>query len=321
MDADVQERAGLGRLKFVAALTIAAALGAPLRSGAADDRLTLVDGHFHVMPSMDLAELLDHMDRNGIRWAGAGGAPGGPQRIRAVIAALGDRYIRAAGGAPWLALARGGDAASLEGVGSPEFQALLNEVETGLRDRGARVIGEILVNNTDSAGPGVPSVKTRANGALLKALLDLAAKYKRPLMVHAQWDDDTAAEIRELAASNRNARLLLAHCGSTASAAEIRQLFEDNPNIVCDLSARNGAQLRGRYSSRAIFSPFGIQGDWARLIEDFPDRFIVGIDHARSWSEYDSAVESIRAGLLANLKPATAERVAHANAQAWYELH
>jgi hypothetical protein len=64
----------------------------------------------------------------------------------------------------------------------------------------------------------------------------------------------------------------------------------------------------------------GIRGGWRQLIEDDPDRFAVGLDIPQTWNEYDAIVRAIRVGLLAHLSPATAERVACRNAQAWFGL-
>jgi predicted TIM-barrel fold metal-dependent hydrolase len=162
--------------------------------------------------------------------------------------------------------------------------------------------------------------KVRADSSTLEALLDLAGRYRRPLNLHAQWDSDTAQEVEQLAASNRGAQVMLAHCGSTADAAAIRRLFEHNANVVCDLSARGVPPLHGRGDSSAVDDERGIRGGWKRLIEDYPDRFAVGLDIPQNREEYEATVRAIRLGLLASLSPATAEKVAYRNAQAWFGL-
>jgi hypothetical protein len=64
----------------------------------------------------------------------------------------------------------------------------------------------------------------------------------------------------------------------------------------------------------------GIRGGWRQLIEDYPDRFAVGLDIPQTWDEYEAIVRAIRVGLLANLSPTAAEKVAYRNAQAWFDL-
>lgn len=176
------------------------------------------------------------------------------------------------------------------------------------------------VNARTSSPEPMVQFKVRADSPVLKALLDLAGKYKRPLNIHAQWDPDTAQEVEQLAASNRGAQVMLSHCGSTADAVAIRGLLERNANVACDLSARGAPPLKGGADRFAVYDERGIRGGWKQLIEDYPDRFAVGLDIPQSWEEYEAMVRAIHLGLLANLSPATAEKVAYRNAQTWFGL-
>jgi hypothetical protein len=286
----------------------------------APNALPIIDAHFHVMPYMDLAELQKAMDRNGIRAAGGANAIGGPQRTIEVANTLGARYIRATGQGQWLSLKQDGGVAALENADSPAFKSRLAAMETDLRDNGARVIGEIHVNSLNSAANERVYHKIRGDAPTLKAMFDLAGKYKRALNVHAEWSGDTARELTALAASNREARLILSHCGVIASASDIRDVFEKNSNISCDLSARSPPQLKPKIMHRMVFDNGRLRDDWKKLIEDFPDRFIVGIDDAFNWTDYEDTARNIRTGLLANLTPPTAEKVAWKNAQALFGL-
>lgn len=277
--------------------------------------IPIVDAHFHVMKWMDGRDLLVHMDRNGVRSAGGVGGDG-----TEAMAQLGDRFIRPTGMGRWRALHRNLDASAFANPDTPAVRQALTAIEGDLRDRGARAIGEIHVNALTSTREPTSQFKTRADSATLKALLDLAGRYKRPLNIHAQWDPDTAQEVERLAASDRSARLVLSHCGSFASASEMRGVFERNANIACDLSARGAPPLQGLATKYAVFDEHGISRGWKKLIEDYPDRFVVGIDTVHSWDEYDKVVRTIRLGLLAGLSPAVAAKVAHLNAQAWFGM-
>lgn len=300
---------------LVAALSSGQARAAEALLGPKDAKtIPIVDAHFHVLPWMDLQELLEHMDRNGIRSAGG---VGGGKHAEAVLA-LGSRYIRPTGMGYWLSLHRKLDVVAFEDPDTPEVREALSSIQVDLRDRGARAIGEIHVNALTSTQEPANRFKLRGDSPILRALLALAAKYKRPLNIHAQWDPDTAQELERLAATNRSARLVLAHCGSFATPTDIRGAFERNINLSCDLSARGVPPLKRTTS--AVFDERSILGDWRRLIEDYPDRFVVGLDTVHSWKEYESILYAIRFGLLANLSPETAEKVAHKNAEAWFGL-
>lgn len=310
---------GLTTLWAICVLAIALPFGQSraaevLLGSEAAKGIQIVDAHFHVLPWMDIQELLRHMDRSGIRWAGG---VGGGKHAEAVMV-MGSRYIRPTGMGYWLSLHRKLDVAAFEDPATPAMREALSAIEGDLRDRGAQAIGEIHVNALTSTQEPANRFKLRADSPTLKALLALAANHKRPINIHAQWDSDTAQEIERLAATNRNARIILAHCGSFAAPSDIRGVFERNINLSCDLSARGVPPLK--LKTRAVFDERGIIGDWKRLIEDYPDRFVIGIDTVRSWDEYESVLHSIRFGLLANLSPEAAEKVAHKNAEAWFGL-
>lgn len=306
---------------------VVCAVSVNIHAGAAEATLgadaaktmPIADAHFHAMPWMEVSQLIATMDRHGIRWAGGAAALGGPARNTEVGTALGDRFIMATGQIEWLSLKMDGDAAALEKADTPAFNQRLARIEEALRDRGARVIGEIHVNTSLTAANPRVQHKVRADADTLKALLNLAAKYKRPLNMHAQWDNDTAREFQRLAESNRSAWLILSHCGSTASASDMRELLQKHPNVGCDLSFRSPPQVAARVAGRVAFDT-GLRSDWKKLIEDFPDRFVVGVDDVHNWPDYEATVNHIRFGLLANLRPDVAEKVAYKNAVAWFGL-
>jgi predicted TIM-barrel fold metal-dependent hydrolase len=288
--------------------------------------IPIVDAHLHVMTWMDVRELVGYMDRNGIRWAGGvgiggGKSPGaGQSKFAETVSVLGSRYIRPTGQGAWLMLHQTLNAAAFENPDTPAVKERLSAIEGDLHDRGARVIGEIHVNARTTSPETITQFKVRADSPTLKALFDLAGKYNRPLNIHTQWDSDTAQEVERLAASNRRARLVLSHCGCFATPSDIRGVFERNANVSCDLSYRGAPPIRGRSAYQAVFDERSILGGWKKLIEDYPDRFVVGVDIPHSWEDYESIVHAIRFGLLANLSPETAEKVAHKNAQAWFGL-
>jgi predicted TIM-barrel fold metal-dependent hydrolase len=160
----------------------------------------------------------------------------------------------------------------------------------------------------------------RADAPTLRAIFGLAAKHDKPLNVHAQWDRDTAREIEALADSQPAGKLIVSHCGSLASAADIRGAFERHPNLLCDLSFRSPPQLNAKnVAARAVFDGSGVRGAWKQLIEDYPERFMVGLDDQHNWDAYDLTAQHIRV-LLSELSPSTAEKVAYKNAQLLFRL-
>ena len=54
-------------------------------------------------------------------------------------------------------------------------------------------------------------------------------------------------------------------------------------------------------------------------MEDFSDRFMIGTD-AHTEKEFKLAIETVRKGLLTNLTPETARKIAYQNAQRLFAL-
>lgn len=293
---------------------------APAPSLAAGDELgaeaaialPMIDAHFHVLQWMDGPALVERMDRHRVQLAG--GVGGGNL---AAIEALGPRFIRPTGMGAWLSLHRNLTAAEFENPDTPAVHHALLVMEADLRDRGARAIGEIHVNARTTTQMPANRFKTPADSATLRAMLALAGKYGRPLNIHAQWDADTVQQVERLADSSPGARLVLSHCGSNARAEAVRALFERHANLACDLSARGSPPVQGR---TAIFDEQHLEADWKQLIEDHPERFVIGMDTILDWPGYDRVMRAIRLGLLAHLSAETAEKVAWRNAQAWFGL-
>ncbi|MFQ6018402.1 MAG: hypothetical protein ACE5KF_09410 [Kiloniellaceae bacterium] len=68
-----------------------------------------------------------------------------------------------------------------------------------------------------------------------------------------------------------------------------------HPNLFCALSDRYPPVTRPNLASREIFGSRGPDPDRLRLIEDFPDRFMIGTDSGRT---YNQAIAVVRRGLL-----------------------
>ena len=119
---------------------------------------------------------------------------------------------------------------------------------------------------------------------------------------------------------NKKGTLVLGHCGKDSTAAEARAVLEKAPNIYCNLAYRSPPQETSSDALRYIWTYGGLKDDWRQLIEDMPDRFMVGIDDTHDWNHYDKVVYSIRAHLFDNLTEETAAMVAYKNAKKLYNL-
>ncbi len=282
--------------------------------------LPIIDTHFHPMPFMTPQDLLARINRNNILHIGGAHTVGTPRNAE-FASALGDRYIRAEGGQMLTAFKKGGKDA-IENADNPQFQESFGHIKRAMSDGNVRVISEIFVNSKSSAREAWRRWKIDGNSTAMQALFNLAASSNIPMLVHAQLqqDDDTFEQLSRLAASNPNGVLVMGHCGKDATAARMRDFLNKTPNAVCNLAWRSPPQEKGKDHNVIIWDRSGIKEEWRQLIEDMPDRFMVGIDDVHDWEQFDAVVETIRRDLLANLSKATAEKVSHQNAKRIFRL-
>jgi hypothetical protein len=296
--------------------------------------LPIADVHFHFMLFMTPAELRERMDRHNIRWTISAGAIGAPShgnpiaRDRVVSEHLGARFIPAAGNFESRAAEIRIGTRFYTDEPSPEREDTLRRIRDQLAAQ-PRVFSETFPNAETSSEDPVRRRRVATDGPYFRALMAIGIQEGRPLPMHMQFNPESVAQLSQLLTDHPQGQILLSHCGKDTRAAQVRALMDKHPNLFCDLSYR-GAPLATNESRRdpnrlifwgpGILNSAGMKADWRQLIEDHPDRFMVGIDDVHTWEIYDETVAAIRQGVLAQLTPATAEKVAWRNAVRLFRL-
>jgi hypothetical protein len=97
--------------------------------------------------------------------------------------------------------------------------------------------------------------------------------------------------------------------------ATARPTLRRNPNVLADLSARTPWIGPGT----VLLRPNGdLDLAWASVLEDYADRFLVGLDlfaPAHYRPGYVSQLVGYYRGLLGQLDPGVAQLIGHANAE------
>ena len=286
--------------------------------------LPLADLHFH--PDLDFPphKARDWMNRNGVRWAGAGvktwpAADGRRTLWEEFSRELGNRFIPLAGQSELNVAYRDGGIAAMEDAENPVIKQLLEDADRDLRAGRVRGIGTVFINNSTTDYRPEFRRRARADAPSIRALYRLVAKYEAVMTVHIEGNPDSLVEFERLLAIDRRPRVIWNQCGSFTKPDRVRRLLDANENLFCELSWRSPPVTPPRFSDRYIFTAKGPDPGWLRLIEDFSDRFILGND-GLTVEEYDGAAEVARIGLLAYLRPRTARLVAYQNAQRVLEL-
>lgn len=296
--------------------------------------LPIADVHFHLMLFMEANALKDRMDRSNVRWTVSAGAIGSIQkgdpfsRDTQAWTVLGNRFITAVGGRETYRGELDEGTKFLTDQVNERRNRELSRMDQLLAG-GHRSLVETYPNAITSSADPLRRRKVPTNSPFFVEMMRLAIKHRTPLPMHMQWHADSVTELENLLATHPDGVIVLSHCGKDTVAENIRPLLTRHSNVFCDLGFRSTPQTTDesrKDPARTIFwgpditGVAGVRPDWKRLIEDFPDRFMVAIDDVHSWEDYDKVVVSIRTGLLDQLSPEAAEKVAYKNAIRVYRL-
>ena len=188
-----------------------------------------------------------------------------------------------------------------------------------------RALGEVRVRGKIGGNRSTPP-----DSPLLKEVLDISAEFGLPVTIHHnpyrraggayERTDEYETFIEETLTHNTKAAVIWAHwCGqSTPDGA--RNLLERFPNLTCELAWLH--QPLDYVATRLVDENKQFLPGWETLIEDFPGRFIVGVDSSatpKNLADFDQRVGMIRTA-LGGLTPQTARKVATENLHRLFRL-
>ena len=311
----------LGGLFFVSGVVLGIALHSlPHRIAYAQPRseaLPLADLHFHAERGLAPDAALGMMDRAGVRWAGTG-PKGGDPIWRPYVAAAPDRFIPFGGqGAIGTRIQSQGETAWM--LKSPELNRYLDTVlEPALREGRVKGIGELFVNNDHTHARDFQPTRYPVDSPLMQRLFKLSSTYRVPLSVHMEGDPASIEELERLLPTDRNGVVIWAHCGFWSEASEVQGLMDHHPNLLCELSHREGRAHSTRLRVVPIMSGGRLRPDWKTLLERHSDRFLIGTD-VNEPNQYQEIIGFYRE-IFTQLTPDAAKRIAHGNAMQLFRL-
>ena len=277
------------------------------------NEIEIADVHMHLTPE-SIKSLLEKMDRNGVRWGGAVGGrlADGPLRVKA---GAGKRYIVSLGQAEYQAVLKDKGEKGLHDLTDPRFVSLFETAQRLFESKAVRVFGEIHINNVRSGVNSGFQVDTRFEAAAVKKMYDIANRYSGIVQIHSEGVQNME-DIQKVARDYPQATTILSHCLPFSRPNDIRKLFKAHANLMCELSATGPV-----HGNMRVFNADGPKPEWLELIEEFPDRFMLGTDPCCGLAgRYDEMVKEIRSSLLAHLRPSTIKKLANQNAKALFAL-
>lgn len=278
----------------------------------------IADVHRHVQKWVSPDLLKQQMERNNVKWSGAVGAPFGPFDTTPYSKLLKNNYIPTTGQVALSEIFGAHGAAGLTDINLRTYQDLIAGADKLFSSGQVKGFGELILNNKQSN----PSVsfrrKVKIDSPPIEAMFAIADKYQGFIQIHSEDDPDSIEELKLLASKYSNTSIILSHCLFTSDVSIARNLLANSNNVYCEMSARSKSHFANPDSERAkqriIYTENSLKPEWAKLIEDFPTRFMVGTDTYNQWINFEKNIEEIRGGLLSGLKPSTIDLVAYKNA-------
>jgi len=278
--------------------------------------IPIIDMHFHADQVWDVQALVKLFDELGVAAAG-NGARGSDGLALKFAQQYPGRFIPYGGNEPIRGfISREGERAY--GLESPAVVEYLGQLEAALRDKQFKGIGELVVNSTHSRAD--KASKYPADSPLMRRLWALSAKYGVPMSAHMDATPESIQQMERLLASDRRGTWVWAHTGwlPVADPAMLRRLLQAHPNLFCELSGRES--IRQKYRGDPIDEGGGLKPPWKALLEEYPDRFVIGTDvDPATLKTYEEEIGWWR-GILTQLAPTTAAKLAHENAERLLKL-
>ncbi|MBI2371328.1 MAG: amidohydrolase family protein [Deltaproteobacteria bacterium] len=198
-------------------------------------------------------------------------------------------------------------------------QLLLNEntvpsLEQALRTGAFRGIGELSLRHREFMFSPPGGDQNPADGPIPLQIYDLAARYGVPVNIHVEHE--FMQEVERALQQKPNTTFIWAHMGD-AQAGDVLGLMRTYPNLYADISTRNPFFRRpppvDQASINLTYEDGTLKEEWRALFEEFPDRFLFGIDLGTKGLGVVEPVMEYYRSVLAQLSPAAAEKIANGN--------
>jgi predicted TIM-barrel fold metal-dependent hydrolase len=181
-----------------------------------------------------------------------------------------------------------------------------------------RGLGEVICRHSAfQLGPAggyyaAPANSVPADHPALVQAYQTAGRFGAPVNIHQEWFFSDELERAFRAAPETS--FVWAHAGH-GPAEVVKGVLRRNPNVLADLSARTPWICPGTVLLRSNGS---LDPAWAAVLEDYADRFLVGLDlfaPAHYAAGYVGQLVGYYRGLLGQLDPGVASLIGHANAE------
>ncbi len=190
-----------------------------------------------------------------------------------------------------------------------------HHVESQLRKEKFKGLGEIVLRHYGVPERNVSGFDIPADSHLMMQIVDLAARYHVPVLIHHEAEDKTIPPLERTIEHNRETIVIWAHQGR-ADPDTIQTLLSKHPNLYFDIAGLDPYVKYGQEKNPIASQDCILYEKWKQLYETYSDRFLFGVDTVflDHWDKYVEWVNIYRK-LMGQLTPETAEKLGYKNAQ------
>lgn len=312
-------------------------------AGTANRDLPLVDFHTHIQKRARADDLIQKMDATNVArlvlmplyYGDGGGATndgeGSDEQARDYGRRYPDRFV------PYVGMQRGElNGREVMRVPTDVGSRLLRQTGEKLASGEFFGMGEFMLRfypyQTAQGIVAVSDMDYQVDGWFMRQCADLSARYRAPMVFHAEAEPHVAEAARRLFEAHPQAIFVWAHNCGRSSAADIAAMFDRYPNLMADLghmtysgpgvnSYGTGWPRRTPWTHLVVDDRGNLLPEMKALFERYPDRFTIGTDtaHARVYETYLNRIPRWRY-VLGQLSPAAAQGMAYANAERLFRL-
>lgn len=208
---------------------------------------------------------------------------------------------------------------------SKQKKSFIREVREKAGSGKFKAMGEVSVRGKIGGNLNAPP-----DSPLLKDVMDISAEFALPVSIHHNPYNRTGdgyertgeyeTFIEQTLTHNPETTVIWAHWCGQSPPEDARRLLKRFPNLYCELAWLHKSP--DYVATLLVDENRQFIAGWKKLIEEFPDRFIVGVDSSatpKNLKDYNKRVRKIRTA-LGGLSPDAARKVATENMHRLFRL-
>ena len=291
---------------------------ATIRGILAAGKLPIIDVEYHHGDKISLSSLLGRMDANGVAltWLGPNEKLGSEESLR--------QYERYPGRI--VPTTVHGDGPKWHGNDGQFLESLEKDAKSGR----FFAMGEFEARHYPSS-TNDRDVHKPVDSEGTQTIFRISSETGIPFLLHHEAEDALLPELERMLAKYPKAKVVWCHVGRNRNRATwkrfrdvlaVVEFLQKYPNLYFDIvQSKPGSKYPGTGQVEGILynaprDPIEfLESDWKKLLEGFPDRFVIGTDvNTGRFPQYDRVITTFRQVILSKINQDAAARMAYKNA-------